>query len=283
MGVSSTVTGKRGVCLPFSDYCEPIASSAAQFQMMFAAAVALGKRQGWKYLELRGGGTFLKNEPASEWHYGHTLDLTVGPEKIFAGLRDSNRRNVRKAEKEKIDVSISVSPDALKAFCRLNEVTRRDHGLPPQPRRFFQCVYHQILSKDMGFIVLASFRGVPIAANIYFCFGDQLLYKYGASDRAFQHFRANNLIMWETIKWGCDCGYRILCFGRTEPDNEGLRQFKAGWGVRERIIKYYRYDLQKGAFIKTPAIINPLSKKIFSKLPIPALHILGQIFYRHMG
>jgi len=135
----------------------------------------------------------------------------------------------------------------------------------------------------MGFIVLASFLGVPIAANVYFCFGDQLLYKYGASDRAFQHLRANNLVMWEAIKWGCDRGYSELCFGRTEPDNEGLRKFKAGWGARERVINYYRFDLRMGAFIKTPAIINPLYRKIFSKLPIPALNMLGSVLYRHIG
>ena len=135
----------------------------------------------------------------------------------------------------------------------------------------------------MGFIVLASLQGTAIAANVYFTFGDQILYKYGASDRAFQHLRANNLVMWEAIKWGCGHGYRALCFGRTEPDNEGLRQFKAGWGARERLIKYYRYDLRKEAFIKAPGIVKPLYRKIFSKLPIPVLNMLGGILYRHMG
>jgi hypothetical protein len=283
MGVSSALTGKRGVCLPFTDYCEPLASSATQFQEMFSAAVAHGKRLNWKYLELRGGETFLKSEQPSEWHYGHTLDLTSGTRKIFTGLRDSNRRNIRKAEKENINVSIAASPDAVSAFCRLNALTRRDHGLPPQPRRFFQRVYDLILSKGMGFIVLASFRGDPVAANVYFCFGDQILYKYGAANRAFQHLRASNLVMWEAIKWGCDQGYRTLCFGRTEPDNEGLRQFKTGWGVRERLIKYYRFDLQKNIFVGTSMVIKPLYRKIFSKIPIPALNMLGRILYRHMG
>jgi lipid II:glycine glycyltransferase (peptidoglycan interpeptide bridge formation enzyme) len=198
-------------------------------------------------------------------------------------MRDSTRRNIKKAEKEGITVTVSTSPDSMETFCRLNAITRRDHGLPPQPRRFFRCVYDHILSKDMGFIVLASFRGSAIAANVYFCFGDQVIYKYGASDRAYQHLRANNLVMWEAIKWACDHGYSALSFGRTEPENEGLRQFKAGWGAREHLIKYYRYDLQKGAFIKAPVIINPLYKKIFSKLPIPALNMLGSILYRHMA
>jgi hypothetical protein len=283
MGINSTLTGKRGVCLPFTDYCEPVVSDAAQFQEMFAAAVDFGKKQKWKYLEIRGGESFFRNEEPAEWHYGHTLDLTAGSRKIFSGLRDSTRRNIRKAEKEDIDITLFATPDALKAFCRLNAITRRDHGLPPQPRHFFRNVYDHILSKEMGLIVLASFHGAAIAANVYFHFGDQLIYKYGASDRAFLHLRANNLVMWEAIKWGFDRGYRTLCFGRTEPDNEGLRQFKAGWGARERLIKYYRFDLQKSAFIKAPHIVRPSHRKIFGKLPIPILNLLGSILYRHMG
>jgi hypothetical protein len=283
MEVNSFLTGKRGVSLPFTDYCEPIASDAAQFRELFAAAVAFGKKQNWRYLELRGGERFFPHEEPSACYYGHTLALAEGPRKLFAGLRDAHRRNIKKAEKEKIAVVISASPDAVKDFRRLNALTRREHGLPPQPRRFFQGVYDRILSQGMGFIILASFRGKAIAANVYFIFGDQILYKYGASERDCQHLRANNLVMWEAIKWGCEHGYRTLCFGRTEPENEGLRQFKAGWGAREYLIKYYRYDLRKDVFIKAPTLVKPSYQKIFSKLPIPVLNMLGSILYRHMG
>lgn len=283
MGIDSLITGKRGVSLPFSDYCEPLVSNPEQFLEMLAAAIAFGKKQNWKTIEFRGGETSLQNEEPSEWHYGHTLDLAEGPQKLFASLRSSNRRNIQKAEKEKIDVAVTTSPDALKAFCRLNALTRRDHGLPPQPRQFFQCVYDQILSKDLGFVALAMLKSKVIAANVYFTFGDQIIYKYGASDRVFQHLRANNLVMWEAIKWGSDRGYKTLCFGRTEPENEGLRQFKSGWGTREHLIKYFRYSLQKETFIKAPIRARSVYGSIFSKLPISILDFMGRLLYRHMG
>jgi hypothetical protein len=309
MDVDSLLTGKRGVSLPFTDYCEPLVSKAGQLEEMFAAAIAFGKNRNWKNLELRGGETFFQAEEPSEWHYGHTLDLTAGEkgtDLFFSGkkgsvpfspavlsenrvavpifsLRDSTRRNIKKAEKEGIAVTIDTSPESMKAFCRLNAITRKEHGLPPQPRRFFQGVHDLIISKNMGFNVIASFNNEAIAANVYFFFGDQVIYKYGASDRAYQHLRGNNLVMWEAIKWFYDKGYKSLSFGRTEPENEGLRQFKAGWGAREHVIKYYRYDLQKNAFIKAPGIINPLFKTLFSKLPVPALNMLGRILYRHIA
>jgi hypothetical protein len=280
MEVNSPLTGKRGISLPFTDYCEPIVTDAAQFHELFAAALALGKKRLWRYLELRGGGAFFDKTEPSEWYYAHTLDLGKIGTDTFS---DSTRRNINKAEKQNLDVTISASPDALQAFCRLNALTRRSHGLPPQPRRFFQCVHDRILSRNMGFIVLASLRGTAIAANLYFTFADKILYKYGASNRAFQHLRASNLVMWEAIRWGRDHGYRALCLGRTEPGNDGLRQFKMGWGAQEHLIKYYRYDLRNNTFIKAPHIVRPSHKKIFGKLPIPILNLLGRILYRHMG
>ncbi|MCE5265992.1 MAG: GNAT family N-acetyltransferase [Deltaproteobacteria bacterium] len=280
MEVDSLLTGKRGVSLPFTDYCEPIATDAGQFRELFAVAIAKGKERGWRHLELRGGEAFLGSAEPSEWHYGHTLDLGKAGIDLFS---DATRRNIRKAEKQGLDVTVSDASDALDEFCRLNALTRRLHGLPPQPRRFFQSVQDRILSRNKGFIVLASLRGTAIAANVYFTFGNRIIYKYGASDRAFQKLRASNLVMWEAIRWGRDRGYESLCLGRTEPGNEGLRKFKIGWGAEERILRYYRYDLRKEAFVRAPDVVRPLHKKIFGRLPIPVLNALGSVLYRHMG
>lgn len=135
MEVRSPLTGARGVCLPFTDYCEPLAPDADQFKMLFDAAAAFGRKRRWRYIEIRGGEAFLQGEEPSEQHHGHILDLAPGPEKLLAGLRDSTRRNIKKARKEKIETAITASPEALAEFRRLNGMTRRDHGLPPS-RRF---------------------------------------------------------------------------------------------------------------------------------------------------
>jgi len=168
-------------------------------------------------------------------------------------------------------------------FYRLNTMTRREHGLPPQPYKFFQHLHNQVIARDMGFIATAFLRDCAIAANVYFKFGHEVIYKYGASDKAFQHLRANNLVMWEAIKWSIDQGFAKLYFGRTEPENKGLMQFKAGWGVKPYQIYYYRYDLQKNGFAVDHSEINPFFTKLFSKLPLPVLEIMGRILYRHMG
>ena len=40
-------------------------------------------------------------------------------------------------------------------------------------------------------------------------------------------------------------GIKTFNFGRTELKHKGLLQFKRGWGVKEEILNYYKYDLKQ--------------------------------------
>jgi lipid II:glycine glycyltransferase (peptidoglycan interpeptide bridge formation enzyme) len=156
------------------------------------------------------------------------------------------------------------------------------HGLPPQPFYFFRDVYKHIISHKKGFVALATFNQRPIAGAVYFHIGDKAYYKYGASDRNYQHLRPNNLVMWEAVKWYVRNGFKHLSFGRTEPENEGLLQFKQGWGTREVIINYYKYSMEKHAFVED-RFRDRTSYSFFQKLPSPLLNLVGFLFYRHVG
>jgi len=283
MEVASPLTGKRGVCLPFTDFCEPLAANKDQFQELLGRAMELGRKRKWRYLEIRGGEKYLAEEKPSQVFGGHELDLSCDQQQLLSGLRNSTRRNIKKAQHEKVQVHVSTSLKALQEFCRLNILTRREHGLPPQPDRFFQNLYDCVIAQNMGFVVTASASGQIIAANVYLHFDKDVIYKYGASDRQYQHLRANNLVMWEAIKWSAAQGFKQMTLGRTEPEHKGLMQFKAGWGAKTYRICYYKYDLKQNAFVSESGSIHPVMNNIFSKLPPFALRTLGSILYRHMG
>ncbi len=283
MEVTSFLTGKRGVSLPFTDYCEPLVPHVEVSKVLFEAIVQEGRKRQWKYIELRGGTDFLGDGQAASWFYRHTLDLTPGDANLFKSLRDSTRRNIKKAEKEGVEVRFETTPEALREFCRLNCLTRREHGLPPQPWQFFANLQEQILAKEMGTVALAFSGAKAIAANVYLQSNSEVIYKYGASDKTYQNLRAANLVMWEAIKRYAGKGFKSLCFGRTEPENEGLRQFKTGWGTDENVINYYRYDLAANAFVPGKQVVSGRAGKVFSRLPVPALKAIGGLLYRHMG
>ena len=281
MEVKSILTGKRGVSLPFTDYCEPILSNGMSFTDLIEDVRDIAQKRGWSSVQIRGGE--IIDAPPEEQYYVHELELQADPETIFQKLRSAKKRNIRKAGKEKIEIIHADSLDSINAYYRLHCQTRKRHGVPPQPYGFFKNIYKYVIAAQKGKVVLACHEGQIIAGCVYFHCNNKVLYKFGASNRAFQHLRPNDLVMWEAIQWYAAHGYQSFCFGRTALDNAGLRRFKSDWSAEERIVKYYRYDLKHKAFIKSDGAVKLSHKRIFQRLPIPALKCLGSVLYKHMG
>ncbi|HMU42079.1 MAG TPA: peptidoglycan bridge formation glycyltransferase FemA/FemB family protein [Ignavibacteriaceae bacterium] len=281
--INSFITGRRAVCLPFSDYCEPLIADQTAFDNCFNKLLQQGEKAKWKYLEIKGGAEFLyQNQPAAI-DYGHLLYLNSDEQKLFSSFSSNTKRNIKKSLSEGLKVEISSTQKALNDYYHLNLITRKRHGLPPQPYKFFQNLFDKIIKTGRGNICLVSHDKQIIAGAIYLHFGKKVLYKYGASDLSFQNLRANNLVMWEAIRHYAALGYEEFYFGKTEPENDGLRRFKNGWNTIEYEIKTYRYDFRKKNFVKLITKTHGEHNKYFAALPIPVLKVIGKIAYRHIG
>ena len=281
--IKSWLTGRRGVSLPFTDQCTPLMNSDVDGDLFIDKVVKIGEEEKWKYLEFRGGDYFAQKKisPFDEF-YTHELNIENDEVAVLSKFRSSTRRNIKKANKAGLQASISHAFSDLSAFYHLNCLTRRDHGLPPQPLIFFRHLYDIIIEKQKGFIALVRHKGQVIAGAIYLLYGDQCIYKYGASDKRYQNLRANNLVMWSAIQWCIQNQYRRLNFGRTELHHQGLLQFKRGWGTTEQKACYYKYNFKIRGFESKPARIKS-SYRVFERLPIPILTLIGRFLYRHVG
>jgi CelD/BcsL family acetyltransferase involved in cellulose biosynthesis len=282
MEIKSFLTGRRGVSLPFTDMCDPLAEDPEAFEALLKKAAEYGRQARWKYIEMRGGGTFQSHQPASAEHFVHCLDLSADEAGVCSNFKPNIRRNIRKAEKEGISVALERSRESVNVFYRLHCGTRRHHGLPPQPWSFFKKIHEHVIAAGKGFVALARYQNRWVAGAVYALYRDQAIYKYGASDRGLQHLRPNNLVMWEAIRWCCRNGIRALGFGRTEPENEGLLQFKRGWGAVEGRLQYHQLDLRSNRFVGETAGPNT-SYAAFKTLPLPMLRLAGHLLYRHVG
>jgi hypothetical protein len=283
MDVSSVLTGHKGVSLPFSDYCEPVFGSLSEFNELFNHITDYGRKCKWKYLELRGAQKALNGTMSSEKYLHHSIDLTMKENFIFSNFRKGTKSAIHKAAREGVEVKILKTIESVNEFCKLNCITRKRHGLPPQPYRFFKNFFKHIISMNLGFVALASFQEKIIAGAVFALFGEKAMYKYAASDTNFQYLRANNLILWEAIQWLCKYEYKSLCLGRTELENDGLRRFKTGWNTTEDVIEYYRYDMEKDAFMEVSQMVGDFNTMLFRRMPVPLLKIIGSLLYRHIG
>src|SRR5262249_34181792 len=244
--------------------------------------IRFARERRWKYLEIRGGKSLRLASTPSGRVYGHTLDLCSGSEDLITRFAGSVRRAIRKAERSGVNTLIERNRQAIGDFYQLHFQTRRRPGLPPQPVSFFLNIHEHIIKSGLGFVVLARYGYRSIAAAIFFRFGKNALYKYGASDKKFQELRANNLVMWHGIQVLAHAGAQKLHFGRTECENVGLRRFKLSWGTQEEIINYYRVD-PSGRHCFTPARrASGFHKKIFGSLPLVFNRVAGSMIYHHL-
>ncbi|MBI2924452.1 MAG: GNAT family N-acetyltransferase [Verrucomicrobia bacterium] len=281
MEAQSLLGGRRGVSLPFTDFCPLLASEENPGREVLGEAFSHGRRRGWTYLEWRGGPTVAEDARAALAFYGHTLDLRGGLDELSARCDSSVRRAIRKAEREGVRVELSTSLESLRHFYRLYCQTRRKHGLPPQTFRFFETIHRHVLSCDQGLVALAWYRAVPIAGALFCHLGRKAVFKFGASREGFLPLRGNNLVMWEAIKWYVRNGFSVLHFGRTSLANAGLRAFKHGWGTRESLIEYFKYDLRQGTYLTQPDEAYGWHNEVFRRMPLPLARLLGACLYRH--
>ena len=220
--------------------------------------------------------------PASESYYGHFLDLRIGPEALISNFSSSVQRAVRKAERSGLNVSIQSTPDAMAQFYKLHLRTRRRHGVPPQPQSFFINIQRHLISAGFGFIVLVECQKAPIAAAMFFKLGRHAVYKFGASDERLQELRANNLAMFEAIRYLAEGGAEVLHFGRTERENQGLRRFKLSWGATEEKIDYACFDTASASWKHSCDRRSTFHKRVFRALPASLNRLAGAMIYPHL-
>jgi hypothetical protein len=279
--IDSWLTGKRAVSLPFTDETAALGidhSDAVKRALKNVSEV--GRKKRWKRIEMRGVPADWCG-PTSNSYYSHELDLSPLVETLFKNCSESARRAVRKAERAGVKVEIRNDLEAVEEYFELHCLTRKKHGVPPQPLYFFRNIHRHIISGGMGFTALARLNGQALAGAVFFVFRGKAIYKFGASDPQADLNRPSNLVMWSGIKHLAEQGARSLSFGRTDLDHDGLRRYKLGWGTKEKTISYLQFNLASGTFSagKRSSRPNPL----FQLLPASLLKRAGAILYPHAG
>ena len=282
MEVTSAFTGRRGVGLPFSDCCSPLLFQNGDKSFILSRLSALASEHAWKYFELRDPRSLeLSVDPAIQY-FGHSLNMQPGPDALFAGFSSPVRRAIRKAEKSNLSVRVSQSLESVLDFYDLHGQTRRRHGLPPQPLSFFRNLFEEAIRPGLGFVVQATLEKRCIAAAIFFRFGRTALYKYGASDLAARDLRANNLVMWEAIRFLAGSACDSLHFGRTSLADAGLRRFKLGWGTAEEVISYFRWNTASRQWAAGADHLKGAHNMLFASMPLALNRLAGTLIYPHL-
>ncbi len=286
--INSRLTGKRLVCLPFSDYCWPLGDEEADIVLLLNSVkkqVELGE---FSYLELRGWlngfSTAEFNLITRNYYNVYTIDLEPDIKSLKRRLHDSIRRSIHQADKRGVVVRLSRCEEDLEHFYRLHLSTRKELGVLPQPYAFFKSLLHHMISQNLGFMMMAECGGKTIAGSIFLNYKDTIYYKFNASNKYYLQRRPNHLIIWEAIRYAHTNKYKHFDFGRCSLEEKGLQTFKSRWGSKEVRLSYYYYPEAKGFTTICENSIKYRTMQLVSHLmPQFAFETAGSLLYKHLG
>jgi hypothetical protein len=283
MEIDNGLTSKKGVSLPFSDYCNFLGKSEDQIKKVLVYTIQSGSENGWKYLKLSDNTLSIDNLHIYKTFFIDEISLNKSESELFKSFNKNTHRAIKSSESQGVKIIFSYSLSSIKEFYRLHCITRKRHGIPPQPFKFFESIWRNIISKKQGFISSAYVNNIIVASNIYFNFGNTAIYKYGASDLKYSNLRANFLIMWESIKYLNGRGITKLSLGKTNSENKGLLQFKSGWGTKRVNAYSLRLFFNEKPHQSSQVSFKPFYPVILKKLPLPILKLIGKLLYKYMA
>lgn len=221
----SDLRGDRVVCLPFSDYCDPLVEDGASWEALIEPILGLGAP-----VTLR----CLRNSvPLGDDRFAlvgralwHGIDLTRPEDEVWSGLAPSARQNVRKARRGGVVVRRSSAIADVRLFHQMHgHVRKSKYRLFAQPLAFFESLHASFAADQRLTVLVAEVDDTPIAGILFLEWRDTLYYKFNASfDR---QLRPNDLLVWEGIRLGRERGLAWLDFGpraaRSGPLQEQVR------------------------------------------------------------
>jgi len=275
--VGGRLRRRAWVSLPFTDYCPPLLAPSVSRQSLTVALEQCRRGGGVESIEVRGE---LAHAPAVALR--HVLELSNEADQLYAGFHSSSvRARIRRAERDRaIELRVASDRDDLaRIFYRLHLQTRRRHGTPVQPRRFFRLLWERMIEPGRGYVVLAYAERQPVAAAVFLRSPSVLLYKYSASDPAAWRLRPNHLMIWDAIQRACAEGARRFDFGRTELGHESLAAFKRSWGATEHELSYAR--ITEAGITGAPIARHPRLETVLRRSPAIVCRVTGELLYRY--
>ena len=282
--ISSWLSGRRLVSMPFSDHCAVLVEDSEQLKCLLGYLRDKSALEKWRYIELRPTDPIVRDGTVfdkSEVFFLHKLELSPSLEDIFQTFhRDCVQRKIQRAVREGLVCEEGRTDFLLTKFYHLLLMTRRRHGLPAQPARWFQNLVACLGEKVK--IRVASKDGHPVAGIFTLRYKHGLVYKYGCSDHRFSNLGGTQLLFWRAIQEAKTEQISEFDLGRSGCDKPGLVAFKDRWGAKRSQLAYFRYPA-KSARSLSEARQALISKYIWSHAPSGMLAAAGRAIYKHMG
>jgi lipid II:glycine glycyltransferase (peptidoglycan interpeptide bridge formation enzyme) len=287
--IDTWMYGRRLVSLPFSDHCDFLVEDPEELSALFSSLEQEYSQESLLYIEVRPRSPFSVSSSLSkhdEEYYFHQLDLRPDLNSLFQKFhKSSTQRKIKRAERENLSCKAGRSASLLEDFYDLLVLTRKRHGLPPQPRKWFGNLI-EYFGENLE--IRVAYKGrMPIAGILTLRHNETLTYKYGCSDVRFNSLGGTHLLFWQAIQEAKEQNLKLFDLGRSNVRSVGLTTFKERWGAERSSLHYFTFrskSQKRGIF--PPAASGwrfRSAKRVFAHIPKKLLSAFGSMFYKHIG
>ena len=162
------------------------------------------------------------------------IDLRPAEQDILKSFSSKTRYNIRLAERKGVTVKEDNSDKAFEKYLDLTRETVSRQGFYAHSEHYHRLMWECLRphnEKPIAHLLTATYQGEIITTWILFEWRNFLYYPYGASTEKHKEVMANNLIMWEAIKFGKKLGLTTFdLWGREE--GKGFTKFKEGYNPK---------------------------------------------------
>lgn len=232
----SRLFGRHLVSMPYLDsggLCT--AGDRAADDALVGAAIELAARAG-AHLELRHTADRAIPLVPSLHKTGLVLDLAGGADAVWQRIDKAKRRQVRKAGRSGLHVSVHGS-EGLAGFNRVLEANMRDLGSPAHRRGFARRIMDSF-GADARILLAADDAGA-VGAGLVLVQGGWMGVPWLAALRSSFSRAPNQLLYWEAIRLAVARGCQVFDFGRSSPGT-GPYLSKLQWGAEPVQLYWHR-------------------------------------------
>jgi len=159
------------------------------------------------------------------------IDLTKSEEELLKSFHSKTRYNIKLAQKNGVAVVEDNSEKAFQKYIELTRETVERQGFYAHTEKYHKLMWKHLKAAGIAHLLTARYKGKIITTWIVFVWKGFLYYPYGASTEKYKNVMANNLMMWEAIRFGKKLGLKTFdLWGREE--GKGFTKFKEGYNPK---------------------------------------------------
>ena len=174
-------------------------------------------------------------------HLNYLINTGIGEDTVWKNIHKSRRKRIKKAINNGLKVDV-LEKDIEEKYINIGygiiQHVYKKARLPLANYGLFECA----VKNNIIILYIVKHKEQIIGCRFALKYKNQIYGWYAGSRSEYYNLSPNDLLIWDTLKWGMKNGYKLFDYGGAGDPNKpyGVRKFKSQAGGM--LVNYGRYE-----------------------------------------